>query len=119
MKKKFNAKHYLGFVDGKEGEEHEHDYELEVKLKGEELKKLGYLMDLTELEPILDSIVKKYEGKLLNDLDIFKDNKPTVENFSKIIWEEISTLIKNDNVEVLTVKIWESDIASASYQNKL
>ena len=50
-------------------------------------------MDLEELDPYLESILKKLDHSLLNDINGLEN--PTCENIAKWIWKMLKNKIKN------------------------
>lgn len=116
LKKEIDAEHLLPFAGVIEEKKHVHEYKIEVKLKGEELQEEGYLIDLKELDRILDDVLEEYEGKFLNDLKKFEGKNPTAENFSRELWKDIASALDAENVETVSVRVWEGGHASASYQ---
>lgn len=74
---------------------------------------------MDRLDEILGYIEKKYGSKLLNDLPEFDKLEPTVENFSKKVFEEINSKLKFSNINSIEVKTWEEKNAYASYQGRI
>ncbi len=120
VKREFTAYHYLTGGDwGPENEKHAHQYRVELELEGEELDRHGYLVDIVDIERIFDALVKQYQGKTLNALDEFKGLNPSIENFSRIICQQFMSKLDADNVSAARVKIWENEIACASFRQEL
>ncbi len=125
IKKNFTSKHFLPMVEGDENRVHEHDYRLEVMLWGEELDEDGFLVDIVELQSLIDSLVKKYEGRILNRMERFEGKNPTLENFCRIFWDDLKTRMTNkmDNdlgrITSLEIKLWETEEANASYHEEV
>ena len=120
VKREFTAYHYLiGGNWGPENERHAHHYNIEVELQGQNLDRHGYLLDIVEIERIFDTILERYAGKTLNDLPEFKDMNPSIENFSRIMCHGFIRHIRIKNIKAITVKIWENEIACASYRQEL
>jgi 6-pyruvoyltetrahydropterin/6-carboxytetrahydropterin synthase len=120
VKRNFTAYHYLvGGNWGPENDKHAHDYCVQVELSGQKLDRYGYLLDIVEIERIFDTIIKTYEKKTLNQLPEFKDINPSIENFSRIICHGFIKQLKGKNIKAITIKIWENEIACASYRQEL
>lgn len=120
LKRNFQAYHYLIGNDwGEENKPHSHKYWLEVIFEGESLDRNGFLIDILEIEKMFDEIVIKYENNILNELSQFKDLNPSIENLSRIICDDFYRIINKDNLVSITVKIWEDEIAYASYRKVL
>ena len=117
VKRDFVGQHFLIGGDwGSENEWHSHHYVVEVQLEGATLDKHGYLVDIVDIEHHLEALVARYRDKTLNDLPEFVGLNPSIEHFSRIFCESLSDRIAAPNIERVTVKIWENDIAWASYR---
>lgn len=117
VQREFIARHYLVGGDwGPENETHAHHYRVELQLHGEMLDQHGYLVDIVEIERALDSLAAYYRDRILNDLPEFAGLNPSIEHFSRIICQALSAHIQAGNINAITVKLWENEIAWASYQ---
>ena len=118
VKRDFVAQHYLIGGDwGAENEKHSHHYVVELRLEGATLDQHGYLVDIVEIEQQLDALVAHYRDKTLNDLPEFADLNPSIEHFARILCQTLANHIPAPNLNALTVRIWENDIAWASYRH--
>lgn len=88
-------------------------------MQGESLDQHGYMVDIVDVEKNLEAIVDYYRDKTLNDLTEFAELNPSIEHFTRIVCEQLAERIKANNLSLMTVKIWENDIAWASYQMAL
>ncbi len=118
LKRKCEAEHFLPRQKGAEAEKHSHEYTIEVKISGKELDDRGYLMDINELESVLDPLIRRLEEKPLNEQPEFEKTNPTVENFSRVVWEKLESGLDPRNISILRVKIWENEDAYASYSGE-
>jgi 6-pyruvoyltetrahydropterin/6-carboxytetrahydropterin synthase len=117
IKRDFVAEHYLiGGEWGEENQKHSHHYKVELQLEGTELDLHGYIADIVEIESRLNSLVSYYKDKTLNDLPEFKGLNPSIEHFAFIICRGLSESIQVPNIRSVTAKIWENDIAWASFR---
>ena len=91
----FDAAHYSpNFEDGHKNRRiHGHSYELKILLYGKIKKKSGWVMDLDELDPYLESVLKQLDHSLLNNINGLEN--PTCENIAKWIWKMLKKKIKN------------------------
>ena len=113
----FVAQHYLIGGDwGEENKRHSHHYHVEVRLEGSSLDQHGFLVDIVEISSHLTELVIYFKDKTLNELAVFKGLNPSLECFAFIICRTLSDKIDAPAVRALTVKIWENDIAWASYR---
>jgi 6-pyruvoyltetrahydropterin/6-carboxytetrahydropterin synthase len=117
VKRDFIAQHFLIGGDwGAENEKHSHHYVVEVQLHGPTLDKHGYLVDIVDIEHNLEALVGRFRDQTLNDLPEFADLNPSIEHFSRIFCHALAQRITAPNLTAITLKIWENDIAWASYQ---
>jgi 6-pyruvoyltetrahydropterin/6-carboxytetrahydropterin synthase len=120
VRRDFVAQHYLiGGDFGWENDLHSHHYVLELHLRGEELDHLGYLVDITEVERVLDATVERYRDHTLNDIEEFGGLNPSIEHFCRIVWERLEDSLPLDRLSGMEVRIWENEIARAGYHRPL
>lgn len=120
VKRDFVAQHYLVGGDwGPENEKHSHHYQVEVQLLGDRLDRHGYLADIVDLETHVEALVDYFRDRTLNDLPEFAGLNPSIEHFARILGETLAGRLKADNLKAIRVKVWEADIAWASYQKDL
>lgn len=120
VRRNFVAQHFL--VGGNWGAEnfwHSHHYQLELQLEGQTLNEHGYLVDIVQVEAALNELVSYYRDKTLNDLPQFADLNPSIEHFTRIAAHQLSSKVYAENLSGLVVKIWENEIAWASYRTAL
>ena len=120
VRRDFIANHFLTGGDwGPENESHAHHYIVEIRCDGPELDRHGYLLDICEIEAALDELVEQFRDKTLNRLAVFEGLNPSLEHFARIVWQILSEPLTSSNLESMTVKIWENDIAWAAYTKDL
>ena len=116
----FIAQHYLIGGDwGAENEPHSHHYRAEVQLAGDALDEHGYLVDIVVLEAALDRLIARYRDHLLNELPEFAGLNPSLEHFARIFACALAKEISAPNLSHLTVRLWENELAWASYTMNL
>lgn len=117
VKRDFVAQHYLIGGDwGAENLKHSHHYAVEVQLEGGTLDRRGYLVDIVDIEKHIDDLAAHYRDKTLNDLPEFAGLNPSIEHFSRILCQSLAARITASTLTAITVKLWENEIAWASYQ---
>jgi 6-pyruvoyltetrahydropterin/6-carboxytetrahydropterin synthase len=115
VRRDFVAQHYLVGGDfGAENQRHSHHYRIELSLAGQTLDRLGYLVDIVEIERSLDEMVARYRDRTLNELPEFGGSNPSIERFADILTRAFSEQIREPRVTSLTVTLWENEIAWAS-----
>lgn len=120
VKREFDAQHFLIGGDwGAENELHTHHYQVEVQLQGAALDQHGYLVDIVDIEAHLDSLVERYRGKTLNDQPQFAGLNPSIENFCRIFCQQLISSFHAENLSAIKIKLWENEIAWASYQQDI
>lgn len=120
VKRDFISRHYLIGGDwGPENELHAHHYQAEIQLEGETLDRHGYLVDIVEIERELDGLVAHYRDRTLNDLPEFEGLNPSVEHFARILCQALIARLRTNNLTAMTVKVWENEIAWASFREAL
>ena len=117
VRRDFIAQHYLIGGDwGRENDPHAHHYQIELQLDGGSLDQHGYLVDIVHIEAALEALVEKYRNQTLNDLAEFAGLNPSIEHFSCILCCALGEAIQAPNIQRLTVRLWENNIAWAAYQ---
>ena len=126
VKRDFVAQHFLIGGDwGAENEWHSHHYVVELQLSGPTLDQHGYLVDIVDIVANLEALVAHYQDKTLNDLPEFTGLNPSIEHFARILATQLAERIlatqlaeriQASTLSHLTVKVWENEIAWASFQ---
>jgi 6-pyruvoyltetrahydropterin/6-carboxytetrahydropterin synthase len=124
VKREFVAQHFLVGGDwGAENFKHSHHYVVELQLEGETLDSHGYLVDIVDIENHLEDRVAYYRDKTLNDLPEFEGLNPSIEHFSRILCQVLADSIvqtqRAASLKCVVVKLWENEIAWASYRLSL
>jgi 6-pyruvoyltetrahydropterin/6-carboxytetrahydropterin synthase len=120
VRRSFEAWHHLIGGDwGKENEPHTHPYRLELLLEGGKLNEHGYLFDLVEVESKLDHLLEEYSGKDLNTLPEFEGLNPSLEHFARILCTRFAQMMSGIQLTGISLKLWESQSAWASYRLEL
>jgi 6-pyruvoyltetrahydropterin/6-carboxytetrahydropterin synthase len=98
-----------------EGELHAHDYRLEVILERAELDDRGMVCDLDVLEAALADVTATVRDV---DLEVIRPagaEAVTVEVFARWAHGALAPAMRDQGVEVLTVRVWESPVAYGGY----
>ena len=113
--KSFSAAHVLAEIGGKCEELHGHNFKVEVTVAAKELNSNGLLIDFRFLKKWLGEILEDIDHKHLNTLTSFAGINPSAENIAKYICEKMELKVKTARVNVVRVKIWESENAAVTY----
>jgi len=120
VKRDFVAQHFLIGGDwGAENEKHSHHYQVELQLEGSSLDRNGYLVDIVDIEAHLTALAARYRDQTLNDLPEFEGLNPSIEHFSRILCQSLAAHIREVNLTAIIIRLWENDIAWASYRQEL
>lgn len=113
--KSFSAAHLLAEIGGKCEELHGHNFKVEVTVAAKQLNSQGLLIDFRFLKKVLGEILDDIDHKHLNSLTSFSGINPSAENIAKYICEKMEVKVKMAKVNVVRIKIWESENASVTY----
>jgi 6-pyruvoyltetrahydropterin/6-carboxytetrahydropterin synthase len=117
IRRDFIAQHYLIGGDwGAENQLHSHHYQMEIQVEGDDLDGHGYLIDIVDLEARLSELVAHYQDRTINDLPEFSSLNPSIEHFSRILCQTLAAHILRSNIQALSVRLWENEIAWAGYR---
>ena len=112
----FAAGHALRNYRGKCENVHGHNYRVQVTVEGEELNSIGLLVDFGDLKKLIRAIVGRLDHQFLNDLAPFDAINPSAENMARYFYDEITSGLSAPGQRIREVKIWETDITSATYR---
>jgi 6-pyruvoyltetrahydropterin/6-carboxytetrahydropterin synthase len=115
VESKFAAAHQLRGYEGKCEKLHGHNWRVTIAVTSDRLNEQGLAVDFHELKKSLREVLDQLEHTFLNDIFPFTQINPSSENLAKWIYDSIGKKINDDDLEVASVTVWESDTASASY----
>lgn len=113
--KSFSAAHLLAEIGGKCEELHGHNFKVEITAAAEKLNSNGLLIDFRFLKKVLEEILEEIDHKHLNTLTAFTGINPSAENIAKYICDKMEIKVKTAGVNMVRVKIWESENAAVTY----
>ena len=85
-------------------------------MEGAELDQHGYMVDIVHVEELLEGLVGRYRDKTLNELPEFDGLNPSIEHFCRIVANSFADNLHAANISAVTARIWENEIAWASYR---
>lgn len=115
VKDSFAAAHRLEGYRGKCEELHGHNFIVEVLVTGEKLGDDGLLVDFKIIKEYLHNILDKLDHKYLNEISFFADRASSAEYISMYIYDEIQKIIREENISLKEVRVWESEKAYTAY----
>lgn len=112
----FEAAHFIDGYAGKCARLHGHNWEVVAVVRGEELDKLGMLIDFKILKAELKKILDDFDHRFLNELDTFAEKNPTAENLAKKIFQRLTvSKIFSNSTKLYAVKVCESPNSCVTY----
>jgi 6-pyruvoyltetrahydropterin/6-carboxytetrahydropterin synthase len=114
----FAAGHALRNYKGKCENVHGHNFRVQVILEGPRLDDTGLLVDFIEVKGLMRSVIDRLDHQFLNEIAPFDVRNPSAENIAEYFYTEMSSGLAGTPVPVRIreVKVWETDIQSASYR---
>jgi 6-pyruvoyltetrahydropterin/6-carboxytetrahydropterin synthase len=113
--KTFSAAHLLADIGGKCEDLHGHNFKVEITVAAEKLNPDGLIIDFRILKKILGDILEDIDHQHLNELGCFANINPSAENIARYICEKMEPQVKKAGVNMVRVKIWESENAAVTY----
>jgi 6-pyruvoyltetrahydropterin/6-carboxytetrahydropterin synthase len=115
----FAAGHALREYKGKCENVHGHNYRVQVTVEGEQLNRIGLLVDFVELKRAVREVIAYLDHQFINDLEPFTIINPSAENLAKYFYDEVSARVQiatDTPARIAQVKIWETDTSIAVYR---
>jgi 6-pyruvoyltetrahydropterin/6-carboxytetrahydropterin synthase len=114
----FAAGHALRNYKGKCENIHGHNWRVRVVIEGERLDSTGLLVDFIDVKNLMGSIIARLDHQFLNEVAPFDVTNPSAENIAEYFYGQMSAGLAETPVPVRIreVKIWETDIQSATYR---
>ena len=96
---------------------HGHNYELFITVKGTPDADTGYCIDLKYLSDIIEEkILSKMDHRNLNlDVPFLTDKMTSCENVAIAIWEELEGSVSDENRQLYSVKLYETENNMVEY----
>jgi 6-pyruvoyltetrahydropterin/6-carboxytetrahydropterin synthase len=112
----FAAGHALRNYRGKCENVHGHNYRCQVSIQGAKLDEIGLLVDFVELKRVVHGVLDRMDHQWLNEFPPFDVLNPSAENMAKYIYDEVASGLQSKaGIRVESVRLWETDTASATY----
>ena len=116
VKAAFEAAHYIDGYAGKCARLHGHNWEVVAVVHGEQLDRLGMLIDFKVLKAELKKVLDEFDHRFLNELAMFKEENPTAENLARTIYKLLGkSEIFNGAVTLYAVKVQETPNSCVTY----
>ena len=115
IKSDFCGAHNLRGYKGKCEGLHGHNWKVEARFEILSLNDIGIAVDFKILKSRLNKILGNLDHAYLNKIKEFKSKNPSAENIAKYIFDRLKASIRNKNLFVKSVSVWESDSSCATY----
>ena len=114
----FASAHALRNYKGRCENVHGHNWKVRVVIAGERLDQTGLLVDFIDVKNLMGEIIERIDHQFLNEIPPFDVVNPSAENIAEYFWQKMSEGLAGTPVpvKVTEVKIWETDIQSATYR---
>jgi 6-pyruvoyltetrahydropterin/6-carboxytetrahydropterin synthase len=116
----FAAAHALRNYKGKCENTHGHNFRVQVIIEGERLDTSGLLVDFLDVKERMQGVIARLDHQFLNEVPPFDELNPSAENIAEYFYSQMSQGFGDSPVPVRIreVKVWETEIQSASYRPK-
>ncbi len=111
----FSAAHNLRHYKGKCERLHGHNWQVDLRLAGDELDADGMVLDFSEAKRLLGQVLEAFDHAYLNEVPPFDRINPSSENLARVIAERVADRLPA-GVDVTSVTTWESGRCSATFR---
>ena len=112
----FASAHALRNYKGKCENVHGHNWRVRVVIEGEKLDETGLLVDFIDVKNLMAQVIEKLDHQHLNEIPPFDEINPSAENIAEYFYRRLAEGLSNAPVRVQSVRIWETDIQSATFR---
>ncbi len=114
----FAAAHALRNYKGACENLHGHNFRVQVVIEGDRLDQAGMLVDFIDVKGLMREVMAKLDHQNLNEVPPFDAEKnPSAENIAEYFFTAMTAGLKAEvPVKIREVKIWETEIQSATYR---
>jgi len=114
----FAAAHALRNYKGSCENVHGHNFRVQVTIVGDRLDEAGMLVDFLDVKSLMQQVISRLDHRHLNEVAPFDVVNPSAENIAEHFYMEMSGGLAATPVpvQIREVKVWETDIQSASYR---
>ena len=117
IEEEFSAAHALRGYQGKCENMHGHNWKVEVYVRGEQLDRVGMLVDFKQLKAATRRVMQYLDHQNLNELKPFDiELNPSSEHLAGFILHKVAEELNDGRVKVYKVRVWETPSTSATYE---
>ncbi len=95
-----------------------HGHTFTITLYIHDLSKKGFL-DFSGINNMFHPYLDQLSGKYLNDLDIFQELLPTIENIASVVYETLKKIMMNEEYDLIQIDICENPLRVYSISDRL
>ena len=115
----FEAAHRLVGNFGPATRLHGHTYRLEVVVRGERLRDDGTLYDIGLLRPAVEDLASSLHYRNLGEVPDLAGVNTTAESVARYCWERLAPPLRDEGLDSLMVRVWESPEVYAAREDPL
>ena len=118
VEQSFAAGHALRNYKGACENVHGHNFKVLVTVEGEKLDGAGMLVDFLDVKASMQNVILALDHRFLNDIPPFDVLNPSAENIAEYFYQQMTPglALAPVPVRIREVKVWETDIQSATYR---
>ena len=118
VEQSFASAHALRNYKGRCENVHGHNWKVRVVIEGEKLDATGMLVDFLDVKSFMGEILDRIDHQFLNEIPPFDVINPSSENIAEYFYQQMTGRLAETPVPVRIreVKIWETEIQSATYR---
>jgi 6-pyruvoyltetrahydropterin/6-carboxytetrahydropterin synthase len=118
VEQSFASAHALRNYKGRCENVHGHNWKVRVVIEGEKLDATGMLVDFLDVKSFMGEILDRIDHQFLNEIPPFDVVNPSAENIAEYFYQQLAGKFAATPVPVRIreVKIWETEIQSATYR---
>ena len=118
VEQSFASAHALRNYKGRCENVHGHNWKVRVVIEGEKLDATGMLVDFLDVKSSMGEILDRIDHQFLNEIPPFDVINPSAENIAEYFYQQMTGRLAETPVPVRIreVKIWETEIQSATYR---
>ena len=99
-----NASHAVRWPDELEAE-HRHTWELILNIQP---ITAGKLLKIDDIEEVIEASLQTFSGRFLNDMSRFDNVNPTLENFTEILFDDLTQALSGISMQLVELSVGNS-----------
>ncbi|MGH2325228.1 6-carboxytetrahydropterin synthase [Leuconostoc lactis] len=99
-----NASHAVRWPDEMEAE-HRHTWELILNIRP---ITAGKLPKIDDIEEVIEASLQTFSGRFLNDMSCFDNVNPTLENFTEILFDDLTQALSGISMQLVELSVGNS-----------